>query len=94
MSGMRHIKVYKGSAKPILRPQQLLGGEIIHGEDGLGKGVCLPNPTYTHEEGPTIYNIYQAIKNNKNKVNICATGALTNIALLINAFPDVISNIE
>ena len=94
MSGIRHIKVYKGASKVILRPLKSLGGEKIHGEEGLGKGIYLPDPTYTHEEGPFLYNIFQAIKNNRNKVNICATGALTNIALLINAFPDVTMNIE
>ena len=94
MSGIRHIKVYKGASKAILRPLESLGGEKIHGEEGLGKGIYLPDPTYTHEEGPFLYNIFQAIKNNRNKVNICATGALTNIALLINAFPDVTMNIE
>ena len=58
ISGLSHVKVHKGAGKPILRPLGISEGIEVHGEEGLGKGVHIPEPSYTHEKGSTLFNIY------------------------------------
>jgi inosine-uridine nucleoside N-ribohydrolase len=88
---MNYFKVYKGAAAPLLKSK--LNCPIIHGESGLD-GHDFPDPTYEHEKGPALLHLYNAIMNASQKVHICATGAMTNIALLVKGFPDCLDKIE
>jgi inosine-uridine nucleoside N-ribohydrolase len=58
LSGLSHIKVYKGAARPLMRPADLKDGIEFHGAEGLGRGVFVPDPIYSHEEGSAIFHMY------------------------------------
>ena len=89
LAGLPKVEVYKGASRPLLRPADLKEGMMFHGEHGLGKGVFVPEPDYEAEKESAIVKMYNTFKNSSEKIHICATGALTNIALLFSTFPDV-----
>jgi inosine-uridine nucleoside N-ribohydrolase len=72
-----------------MRKSKIENGKEIHGNNGLGIDVDFPEPTKTPEEGNAVLNMYMGLKNSGEKVTLCATGSLTNIALLFKTFPDV-----
>lgn len=71
--------------------------EDVHGKDGLStkEGEAFPTdvPLKAITTSP-IVTMYEKIKNYPEKIHLVATGALTNVALLLKVFPDVVDNIE
>ena len=63
ISGIDDVKVYKGNGKPLMRQPKIEGAVLIHGENGLGKYVKLPDTERKHEDGNCIMQMYNAIKN-------------------------------
>jgi inosine-uridine nucleoside N-ribohydrolase len=94
MAALTHIKVFKGSEIPLLRNFDPRIGEEIHGENGLGNGVFIPDARMTVQEGNAIHKLYECLKASPEKVTICATACLTNIALLLMTFPDSVQFIK
>lgn len=94
LSGLSDVKVYKGAARPIVKPLDITDGIKVHGESGLGQGIEIPLPRKSSEDDSAIYHIYNHLSKSKEKVTICATGTLTNIALLLMSFPDVTEKID
>lgn len=63
LAGIKNVKVYKGSAKPLLRPADLKEGMLFHGEHGLGRGVFVPEPNFEPEKTSAIFQMYTTFKN-------------------------------
>ena len=84
------IRVYPGSGQPIIR--EPITCPEIHGETGLDG---FEFPANYDEPSPT--NAVEAIHFLTRKfrnVTIVATGALTNVALALKAFPNIKENID
>lgn len=92
--------VIKGCAKPLIRPGVLCGE--IHGESGL-EGAYLPNipqnaVDFTEQLSQQTRHfttlMYEYFKNFGSQITIVITGPMTNIALLLLNYPDVIKFIS
>lgn len=79
-----------GAAKPMFR--DLVTAPQIHGESGLD-GPSLPLPDYREEPVPAVELMRRLITESAEPVTIIATGPLTNLGILLTAFPGVKSNI-
>eukprot|EP00742_Colponemidia_sp_Colp-10_P005247 GILJ01005605.1.p1 GENE.GILJ01005605.1~~GILJ01005605.1.p1 ORF type:complete len:335 (-),score=45.95 GILJ01005605.1:117-1028(-) len=89
--GLHHIDVYMGQAKPLLRPP--VHCPEIHGESGLD-GYDFPPLEKTHLEDKAVIAMFEKIRSNPNNVTLVPTGSLTNIALLVTLFPEVLQKID
>lgn len=87
------IKVYAGSAKPLEIPPRY--ATDVHGEQGL-QGVEFPKKIGIASSDDMTYleAIKQAVLEYKGKLNIVATGALTNIAKFVTTYPELKSKIN
>ena len=74
----RDIPVYKGASKPLFK--EYVDATDTHGADGLSGMNYKVNK---EAEDGAIDFILETIRNNPNKVTLCALGPLTNIALAI-----------
>lgn len=82
----RNIKVAKGADKPLFR--ELETAEHVHGSDGLGYAKFEDSP-YSLYEKNAVETIYEEAIKSEGNLNLIAVGPLTNIALLLLAYPDV-----
>lgn len=85
------IPVAKGAAGPLLG--QLVTGEEAHGDSGMD-GPDLPPSRFKPVEKHAIELMADIIRSSDKKITLVPIGPLTNIALLLRAFPDVAANIE
>lgn len=93
----RDIPVVKGQSRPLLRPAPRLCPEI-HGDSGLdnmdGKHTLPPlahDMTAIEDEKAVNYmfsSISKAFSERQERVTVIATGALTNVALLLIVYPE------
>lgn len=92
--GKPEIPVYKGADKPLVRPA--VHADAIHGESGLAGTDLLPPPKVpANLDVPAVDAMYQALMGTaKNTAWLVATGTLTNVAMLIAKFPDVVDHIK
>lgn len=90
ISGLSHVPVVQGSAKAMLRPQEAC--PEIHGETGLD-GPTFPAHGCKAVEGKAVNVMYQIISRHK-KVHLIATGPLTNVALLLLVYPEVLEHLN
>ncbi|KAJ7098799.1 Inosine/uridine-preferring nucleoside hydrolase domain-containing protein [Mycena belliarum] len=102
------IRVYPGATKPLLRPAK--HDPEIHGADGLGGVEGLPHAESPEVERwfakdadgahvRALDGIARALKqtwNNGNghKVSIISSGPMTNIALFVAVYPDLLHAVE
>lgn len=101
-AGLQRINVYKGQAKPLMRALPILCPEI-HGDSGLdgphGKAL-LPSGSKLAQPGKAVLHMYSYIMEafrqggRTQKVRVVCTGALTNVALLVSLYPEVLPRIE
>lgn len=85
------IPLYVGSKEPLVRVLPVQPG--AHGASGMD------GPTYVNEcqypiEDKFAVEAYAEIIRKEKQVSLVGLGPLTNLALLIKAYPDVIKNIE
>lgn len=69
----------------------------IHGETGLDlkhKNIGFPSHSFQPTPGKGITVMADVIHQQKRKVKLVATGRLTNVALLLQVYPEVMKNIE
>ncbi|CZT47200.1 related to uridine ribohydrolase [Rhynchosporium secalis] len=91
--GKPDIPVYSGAAKGLIRPA--VHADAIHGESGLDGTRLLPTPLTPFKTEPCIPAIAAALfKTPPVTAWVVATGALTNIALLFQAHPELASHIK
>eukprot|EP00916_Digyalum_oweni_P025069 GHVL01041375.1.p1 GENE.GHVL01041375.1~~GHVL01041375.1.p1 ORF type:complete len:224 (+),score=46.07 GHVL01041375.1:32-703(+) len=89
LSKINHVKVYRGQDRPLLR--DVIFCPSIHGQSGLdGSNIVdeiVDENIYINNEKGVIIMSQIIIKN--IKTTIVATGALTNIALMLQLYPEV-----
>lgn len=94
------VDVVAGQGRPLMRAQPLLCPEI-HGETGLDGplgGPVLPPAAHGPVEGKAVVVMFErisaAFRESGVRVRVVATGALTNVALLIILYPEVLAMVE
>eukprot|EP01125_Pyxidicula_operculata_P004927 TRINITY_DN1822_c0_g1_i1.p1 TRINITY_DN1822_c0_g1~~TRINITY_DN1822_c0_g1_i1.p1 ORF type:complete len:166 (+),score=14.00 TRINITY_DN1822_c0_g1_i1:53-550(+) len=93
ISGLSHIDVAKGCARPLIRDLAIC--PEIHGDSGLDSThYKFPQVSKKPVNENAISFMYNKIKSSPEKVHLIATAALTNVALLLRVYPDVVDNIE
>ncbi|MRN56423.1 nucleoside hydrolase [Paenibacillus monticola] len=85
------IPVAKGAAAPLLG--KLVTGEVAHGESGMD-GPNLPASKFRPVEQGAVEFMLNIIRSSQEKITLVPTAPLTNIALLITAYPEVKDRIE
>lgn len=87
------IPVVKGARKPL--QSELVTRADIHGESGLGK-INLPKGNRKLEEGPAVEYIYRRIMElpEEEKITYLSLGPLTNLAVLLQSYPQVKERLE
>ncbi|KAK9827947.1 hypothetical protein WJX74_010965 [Apatococcus lobatus] len=94
--------VFPGASKPLVR--QAAACIMIHGSSGLdgtdGQPLFPETDLPVCDQEPAICAMYQTIKStysstgSRQKVQLVCTGPLTNAALLISVFPDVVEMVD
>jgi inosine-uridine nucleoside N-ribohydrolase len=103
-----HVRVYPGAPKPLLLSAK--PDPEIHGDDGLGGVEGLPPADSaevlalfaTDEDGFTIRALEGMAKSVKEtwnkgageKITVISSGPMTNIALFVSVYPDLLDAIE
>lgn len=85
------VPLIKGSARPLL--VDLETGDFAHGDSGMN-GHDFKANKYPVIENTPFMHLYNIIKASEDPVSVVALGPLTNIALLIQTFPDLKDHIE
>ena len=84
------IPVYLGEAKPLQR--DYVDAMDTHGSDGLGE-TYLPNVTQTRPHKDAISFLAKTLSQ-QTKVSIIALGPLTNIARLLQKYPNCLTGLD
>lgn len=89
-----NCKIAKGENKPLVKKQITATG--THGHDGFGGYAYLLDDLnkYPLENISAVNLIADVLRESKEKVSIVAIGPLTNIAILIKAYPELLAKIE
>ncbi|SHI46087.1 non-specific riboncleoside hydrolase [Clostridium cavendishii DSM 21758] len=87
----KEIPVAKGSGKPLIKAIETASN--IHGENGMG-GYTFKEPTRKILDKHSIEAMKDVILTSKEKITLVTIGPLTNIALLLETYPEVKNNIE
>lgn len=91
LAGRRDVKVFKGAARPLVRP--LVTAEHVHGRTGLD-GPDLPDPTMPLQaEHGVDFIVRTLMEEAPGMVTLCPLGPLTNIALAMIREPAVCARI-
>ena len=91
LCGKEDIKVYKGSEKPLV--VELHTAKHVHGEDGLG-GIEIPQSNAKVEEESAFDALYKKAKELNGELTIVAVGPLTNIAITLFKYPDLVKYVK
>lgn len=86
----KDIKIAKGAKGPLIREKR--PAINVHGENGVGD-YDFPHTKELFSNNAVTF-LRDTILASKEKVTLVPIGPLTNIALLIKTFPEVIENIE
>lgn len=88
-----NVNVWPGAEKPMIRPLRV--ADRIHGQSGLNGTAFLPVPAFDAQPDHTaVAALADAIDTYDGRLSVCATGPLTNIALLVLNFPSVLPKIH
>lgn len=89
--GGKNIPVAKGASKPLFIEQYV--DPATHGESGLGTAK-LPKPELEPHPSDAVTFIKETLENSSEKITLVPVGPLTNIALVLMAYPHVKNKIE
>ncbi|KAJ2059605.1 Uridine nucleosidase 1 [Coemansia sp. S146] len=95
VAGIQDVKVYQGAAKPLVKP--VYHATNIHGESGIDGTDLLPEPNFGRYFGKDVNAVNamrEAIMSSAEPIMVVAVGPLTNIALLVSMYPEVIPRIK
>ncbi|MFN8354371.1 MAG: nucleoside hydrolase [Spirosomataceae bacterium] len=87
----KHIPVYQGAAKPLLRPLQT--AQFVHGQDGMGD-IGLPLRDRLPHPGNAIDVIINTIEAHPYELEIVTLGPLTNLAIALLKEPAIALKIK
>ena len=85
--GRPDVPVVAGSPGPLVRPA--LHARRVHGASGLG-AARLPGPASRPADGHAVDYLAAAVRAEPGQVTLVATGPLTNIALALRRYPDLV----
>lgn len=89
-----HCPIAKGESRPLVKKQVTAG--VTHGSDGFGGHAHLLKDLQLRElhHLSAVQLIAQVLRESEEPVVIAAVGPLTNIAILLKAYPELHSKIE
>lgn len=90
-AGTYQPPVYKGSAKPMMRP--LVTAEFVHGDDGMGN-MNLSEPSISAQSGHAIDVLIDFIESNPGEMELVTLGPLTNVALAYLKQPSIARKVK
>jgi pyrimidine-specific ribonucleoside hydrolase len=94
LCGREDVPVAAGAARPLVHPQPS-EAKAVHGDDGLSGGADrLPNRARGVEPVPAVELMARLLRESPDPVTIVPIGPLTNIALLLAAYPDLAGKID
>jgi inosine-uridine nucleoside N-ribohydrolase len=88
----KKVKVYVGASQAMI-PEKSENAPHIHGSDGLGD-LDFPEPSLQIEDEEAVSFIARTLQNSPDPIEIIAIGPLTNIALAIQKYPEIISHVS
>ncbi|OLY81309.1 Inosine-uridine-preferring nucleoside hydrolase-like protein [Smittium mucronatum] len=95
-SGRSDVPVFMGASKPLIRIAK--HDPEIHGESGLDGTSLLPTfnkSLYEKAKSSVAINeIAKAILNSPEPVYLVASGSLTNIAILVSVYPQIVNKVK
>jgi purine nucleosidase len=87
----RQVPVYKGLAKPLLRPLET--AQFVHGQDGMGEiGLALSGRTPA--DGHAVDVIIDTIHRFAGEITLVTLGPLTNVAVALTRDPSLASMVN
>ena len=89
--GRTDVPVSAGASGPLLRPLHV--ADDVHGASGL-EGAALPEPTASPRSGGALEFVRTTLLAAPRPVTIAAVGPLTNIALLVRTYPEIVQRID
>jgi len=89
--GMPDVPVVAGSARPLVRSP--IHARQVHGTSGLG-AARLPAASSAPADGHAVDFLAAVIGADPGQVTLIATGPLTNIALAVRRYPDLVSQVS
>ena len=84
--GRTDIPVAPGAARPLIEPPS--HAPSVHGESGLD-GPALPEPAFDVCGMTGVELMAKVLRESRQKVTIVPTGAMTNVAALLSAYPEL-----
>jgi len=90
--GLEHIPIVRGQDRPLVEPLAVC--PEIHGESGLDSESTFPSVTKKPEKEKAVMYMAQVLLTHSEPVTIIATACLTNIALLIRLYPEVMPKVK
>ncbi len=90
VAGIEGVPVGRGSERPLVA--ELIPAEWIHGANALG-GPELPEPTTVLDHRDALALMRDVITASDEPITIVATGPLTNVALFVQQYPDLVGSI-
>ncbi|MFG2983846.1 nucleoside hydrolase [Streptomyces sp. NPDC048258] len=91
VAGITGVPIAAGCDRPLLQP--LVVADDVHGESGLD-GPRFPEPTVDAVPGHAVDLIHRILTTHPEPVTLVPTAPLTNIALLLTRYPDVVPHIR
>lgn len=88
----KEIPVAAGSERPLLR--EAINASTIHGESGMDGHDFEEPDDHLLEKEHAVNAMYKEIMHSKDKITLVPIGPLTNIALLIRLYPEVVNHIK
>jgi len=86
-------KIYKGASEPLMAVDTIEAGDV-HGETGLGDFRADEKNWHPLEEMSALEGQKKILEEADEPVTIVAVGPLTNIAILLKAYPELKSKIK
>jgi purine nucleosidase len=90
-TGMRDVPVTAGCPGPLQRPA--LHARDVHGESGLG-AASIPAASSGPAGGHAVDFLGSAIAAHPGEITLIATGPLTNVALAVRRYPQLVSQVR
>jgi purine nucleosidase len=87
----KQVLVYKGLAKPLLRPLET--AQFVHGQDGMGE-IGLPLSGRTPADGHAVDVIIDTIRRFAGEITLVTLGPLTNVAVALTRDPALASMVN
>lgn len=83
--------IYAGMAIPLIR--ELVTGEKVHGEDGMGN-MFSPEPDIPTEPGHAVNAMLETVRRFSGEIELIALGPLTNVAMAIMQDPETMKGVK